>query len=121
VYFQVQLPRADWGFPRDEHFRLANKNMRDMLRANPVLAETVGRQLGWDLNQMNAWLGRLPTETIPGFTWHHALMSQANGVPGVLQLVQGQLPRGARLKTTVPPCWLWRVRAVGQIVRGALA
>jgi hypothetical protein len=87
VYFEVQLPRGDWGRARDAHFRLANENMLDMLGANAQLRSAVERRLGWKYEQIEDWVMKNPTKGIPGFTWHHALTSQANGVPGVLQLV----------------------------------
>jgi hypothetical protein len=88
VYFEVQLPRGDWGFSRDVHFRLANENMLDMLGANARLRAAVERRVGWSYERIEDYLMKNPTAGIPGFTWHHALTSQANGVPGVLQLVE---------------------------------
>ena len=87
VYFEVQLPKQDWGLPRDTHFKLAGENMLDLLKTNPQLQKAVSRRVGWSYTQIEDWLVKNPGQAIPGFTWHHALTSQANGVPGVLQLV----------------------------------
>ena len=59
-------------------------------------------ELAYEIGHMiERWVASNPTRAIPGFTWHHALTSQANGVPGVLQLVQTSRHAGPG----VPPFW----------------
>jgi len=88
VAHQMQLPRGEWGTSRPRHFQLANENLYNDMLADPDYMDAIeSMQPGTFGNVSPGAQGAFPRTSPDGWTWQHALTSQADGEGGVMQLV----------------------------------
>jgi len=90
IHFEFELDRGDLGTSESVHFNRSNVALEVALRNDPALLDrlaTLSRRTPADILSAVSKKGgrRQPF----GFTWHHALTSQASR-PGVMQLVLRQ-------------------------------
>jgi len=79
---EVQLRPSEFGLSDAEHFSIANQAFGDFFTETPATEAAARAMFGDDF--IDSLLdGRTPE----GFTWHHALASQADGEAGWLHLV----------------------------------
>lgn len=91
VHYQMQLQSQDFGFARPHHFSKANEALYNVLTGNSPDLRLLSELQGINPNIL-AEIGPTSTGDFPGvsptgFTWQHALKSQADGEEGVMQLV----------------------------------
>ena len=95
AFHEMQLDRTDWGTNRQLHFLRANETLLADFNKSSILRSRLTAATGNTEDEIRAAIagaGRsspvnIGTGTRNGFTWHHALSSQAGGRQGVMQLV----------------------------------
>ena len=94
AYFEMQLDLADWGTTGRTHFKKANEALLAAFNKSSTLRSRLATMTGKTEDEVRAAIqsaGNNSPVVIGdqqvGFTWHHALSSQAGGKKGVMQLV----------------------------------
>ena len=79
---EIRLNPNEFPLSDASHFKIANEAFADYLTENPAVEEATRMKFGDSFVE-----SLLDGKTPEGWTWHHALKSQANGEAGWLQLV----------------------------------
>ena len=94
AYFEMALNSADWGTSRAVHFARANEALLSAFNSSSILRSrliAVSGKTEQEVRNAISTAGSGSPVVIGGqqigFTWHHALSSQAGGRSGVMQLV----------------------------------
>jgi RHS repeat-associated protein len=83
IWKQLTLPCPILSGTREDHFRWANEQLHNMLKADPSLAQTLGKDVVDHVKPGPR--GGIATTSPPGLTWHHSAQD-----PTKLELI----PRG---------------------------
>lgn len=94
AYYEMQLDLADWGTSRGVHFNRANTALIAAFDRSSILRSRLAAATGATEAEVRAAIVSAGSDSPVviggqriGFTWHHALRSQAGGRGGVMQLV----------------------------------